>query len=141
MTVGNMNPRSLFKLDAPVVVVQSVPCCVIVGVVVSVPISYHLAPTRRVFPLVDAAHAVVTSTEWAVHSEVTPVSLFLRMEAANNLTSETSIAVVEPEARCAVMLVVVTARVTFAPRVGVPPGVETLRILILLKKPASVPMM
>src|SRR6185436_11078291 len=135
-----MKPRALFN-GAPPAVVQSVPCCVMVGVAVSVPISYHLAPMRRVFPVVAAAQVVLVSTECAVHNDVVPLSLFLWMEAMKSRRSETSRLVAEPEACCADMFVFVTANVTFAPSVGVPPGFETLRMLIRLRKPGSVPMM
>src|SRR6185369_5411504 len=39
------------------------------------------------------------------------------------------------------MVVFNTASVTFAPSVGVPPGVDTLRMLMRLRNPGSVPMM
>ena len=125
----------------PAPVEQSVPCWVIVGVVVRVPISYHFAPTRRVVPLVAVTQALVTSATWAVQSEVTPVSLFLWIDAMNSRRSETSMFKAEPKAGWEDMLVLVIARVTFAPSVGVPLGFETRRMLILFRKPGSAPMM
>jgi len=135
-----MNPRALLS-GAPPAVLQSVPCWMMVGVVVRVPISYHFVPMRREVRDVSLTQAVVTSNDRAVHRDVAPVSLFLWIDAANSRTSEGSIAVVEPEAGWVDMFVFNTAKVTFAPRVGVPPGVDTLRMLILLRKPGSVPMM
>jgi hypothetical protein len=94
-----------------------------------------------VVPAADATQAVVVSTDWAVQRDVTPVSLFLWIEAMNSRTSETSICVVEPKARCGVMLVSATTSVMFALRDGVPPGVKTLRKLIWFKSAGLVPMM
>ena len=63
--------------------VQRVPNCVTAGVVVRFPISYQREPRRCWTPLESVTQLASVSTLCAVHKELTPVSLFLWIDAMN----------------------------------------------------------